>query len=173
MILIPFFAANWFCAGSSEPTQKELALLYTDTLQACLDKTVSSLTYTFEELSERKIGIDSNIEDLKKHPKPELVSDPKFGVLFDQYKMLSKKYGTLLPQYKQVVLLTEDRVLKVKSMVKAVNEGFYENKYDFFKREYQNLYNETLATYKTATALSEELKTLDPMYLRLEKELLE
>lgn len=173
MIMVSFFATNWFCSGPPEKTRKELALLYTDTLQACLDKTVSSLTYTFEELSERKIEIDSNIKDLKKNPKPELVNDPKFGVLLDQYQMLAKKYGTLLPQYKQVVLLTEDRVLKVKSMVKAINEGFYENKYDFFKKEYRDLYNETLSTYKIATELSEELKTLDPMYLRLEKELLE
>lgn len=172
LILLPFFATNWFCSFSSkEPGNKELALLYTDTLQLYLDKTVSSLTYTLEELSERKAEIDSNIPDLNKQSKT--TADPKFNILFDQYKMLSKKYGSILPRYKEVVILTEDRVIKVKSMVKAINEGFYEGRYDFFKKEYSALLAETAQTYMVATELSEELKTLDPMYLRLEKELTE
>lgn len=169
-ILLVFGGINWHCkSGQTEQSQKELALLYTDTLQIYLDNTTQQLTYTLEELEERKLYIDSNLIDIDKNEAKK--QDPHTVIMIDQYKMLSVKYASILPIYKKIILLREDRVIKVKSMIKAINEGFYEGKYDFFKKEYQKLLAETASTFMEAQNLNNELKTLEPMYFRLEKEL--
>lgn len=152
-----------------EPTQKELALRYTDTLQYLVEQTMQNFHYTLDELQERKLDMDTSIIEIKSSK--NLDTSGINNMLISDYLRLRDKYASLIGMYKNALELTEDAEIKTKTLVNSVQKDLYQNKYEQFKEEYSSLRKNTEKANLISKEISEELKVLEPMYLRLEKKI--
>ncbi|MBS3915019.1 MAG: hypothetical protein KG003_10995 [Bacteroidetes bacterium] len=137
----------------------------TDTLWNILSDTRKNFTYEMDEIAERKMVIDSNLILIHKAYPAGLKGEAASYI--PQYKSILAVYNPVASEYKSMILETEDLFFQVKTLDADVERGSYDKDVSAFKSTYAELVSRLSANYKRSVDVSEKLKTVEPMYIRL------
>lgn len=149
-----------------ENSNLELAMKRMDTLEFMLTENKKMLALDIDMFNERKESMVDVLSQLKsiKPTAEEAEQIDKYNNIFRFYKKSEKRY-------KSVVMNTEELVLSVKALRQATVKKKYENAYDDFKREYSTLKRDLQINYENAKQFEQLTKTMEPDFLRSEKEI--
>lgn len=119
-----------------------------------------------DEIAERREEMDSILKVLKFAEEGKLAEADKSVI--NQYHSVFTVYKPVSNTYKNAVLEAEDHFYRLKRLEKSVKAGEFDKKQEEFKKTYADLQREVLENAARAKEVSNRLKAVEPMYLRLE-----
>ena len=151
-------------AGADQSEKKIIMLKKVDTLWNDVVFIRSKFTFRMDEFQERRSFME------KQRIKAQFLPGDKLSkedvITFDKYNNVYKLYKAVGKNYRNAVLQAEDIFYSTKGLEKQVKNGFYDEKIDEFKKEYQTLKEQTLSCKVLTVDVTDRLKSVEPLYLR-------
>ena len=168
MLIFKLFYVFTACVGtkSNEDTFKDCCIHKTDTLWSVLAETRKNFNYQMNEITERRRDMDSQLHILKFASGNMLSEEDKADIV--KYHSIFLVYKRIADAYKETVLKAESDFYEVMVLNKSVKKDEYKNKQKEFKTIWNQLKIEMDKNAAEAKSISEGLKSLEPMYLRLQ-----
>lgn len=153
------------CGSGSDQSEKKIIMLKkVDTLWNDVVFIRSKFTFRMDEFQERRSFME------KQRIKAQFLPGDKLSkedvITFDKYNNLYRLYKAVGKNYRNAVLQAEDIFYSTKGLEKQVKNGFYDEKIDEFKKEYQTLKEQTLSCKVLTVDVTDRLKSVEPLYLR-------
>ncbi len=151
-------------SGSDQSEIKIIMLKKVDTLWNDVVFIRSKFTFRMDEFQERRSFME------KQRIKAQFLPGDKLSkedvITFDKYNNVYRLYKAVGKNYRNAVLQAEDIFYSTKGLEKQVKNGFYDEKIDEFKKEYQTLKEQTLSCKVLTVDVTDRLKSVEPLYLR-------
>ena len=153
------------CGSGSDQSEKKIIMLKkVDTLWNDVVFIRSKFTFRMDEFQERRSFME------KQRIKAQFLPGDKLSkedvITFDKYNNVYRLYKAVGKSYRNAVLQAEDIFYSTKGLEKQVKNGFYDEKIDEFKKEYQTLKEQTLSCKVLTVDVTDRLKSVEPLYLR-------
>lgn len=153
------------CGSGSDQSEKKIIMLKkVDTLWNDVVFIRSKFTFRMDEFQERRSFME------KQRIKAQFLPGDKLSkedvITFDKYNNVYRLYKAVGKNYRNAVLQAEDIFYSTKGLEKQVKNGFYDEKIDEFKKEYQTLKEQTLSCKVLTVDVTDRLKSVEPLYLR-------
>lgn len=124
-----------------------------------------NFTYKMDEIALRKGEMDSQMRK-SLFINPGQLSEVEVGEL-NQYHSVLKVYEPIAEEYKKAVLEAEEMFFRIKTLDKAVKEGYYDQKLAEFKSTWQEIDKELRHNLEESEEIAGKLSSVEPMYQRL------
>ena len=153
------------CGSGSDQSEKKIIMLKkVDTLWNDVVFIRSKFTFRMDEFQERRSFME------KQRIKAQFLPGDKLSkedvITFDKYNNLFRLDKAVGKNDRNAVLQAEDIFYSTKGLEKQVKNGFYDEKIDEFKKEYQTLKEQTLSCKVLTVDVTDRLKSVEPLYLR-------
>jgi hypothetical protein len=160
------------CVSGPTPSEKRVVMLQSvDTLWNGVKEIRSRFTFRMDEFQERRTFMEKQRIKAQFLPGDQLSKEDI--MTFDKYNNVYRLYKGIGKKYRSAVLQAEDIFYATKGIEKQVKNGFYDEKVDAFKTEYQIL-KEKIDSCKSLTFdVTDRLRGVEPLYLRTSKRVAE
>ena len=156
------------CVSGPTISEKRVVMLQSvDSLWNGVKEIRSRFTFRMDEFQERRTYMEKQRIKAQFLPgdqlsKEDVMTFDKYNNVYGLYKAIGKKYRT-------AVLQAEDIFYATKGIEKQVKNGFYDEKVDAFKKEYQILRQKTDSCKTLTFDVTDRLRGVEPLYLRTSK----
>ena len=160
------------CVSGPTPSEKRVVMLQSvDTLWNGIKEIRSRFTFRMDEFQERRTYMEKQRIKAQFLPGDQLSKEDI--MTFDKYNNVYRLYKGIGKKYRNAVLQAEDIFYATKGIEKQVKNGFYDEKVDAFKKEYQILRQKTDSCKTLTFDVTDRLRGVEPLYLRTSKRVAE
>lgn len=156
------------CVSGPTISEKRVVMLQSvDSLWNGVKEIRSRFTFRMNEFQERRTYMEKQRIKAQFLPGDQLSKEDV--MTFDKYNNVYRLYKAIGKKYRTAVLQAEDIFYATKGIEKQVKNGFYDEKVDAFKKEYQILRQKTDSCKTLTFDVTDRLRGVEPLYLRTSK----
>ncbi|MDB2588895.1 hypothetical protein N9Y33_03375 [Bacteroidia bacterium] len=156
------------CVSGPTISEKRVVMLQSvDSLWNGVKEIRSRFTFRMDEFQERRTYMEKQRIKAQFLPGDQLSKEDV--MTFDKYNNVYRLYKAIGKKYRTAVLQAEDIFYATKGIEKQVKNGFYDEKVDAFKKEYQILRQKTDSCKTLTFDVTDRLRGVEPLYLRTSK----
>lgn len=156
------------CVSGPTISEKRVVMLQSvDSLWNGVKEIRSRFTFRMDEFQERRTYMEKQRIKAQFLPGDQLSKEDV--MTFDKYNNVYRLYKAIGKKYRTAVLQAEDIFYATKGIEKQVKNGFYDEKVDAFKKEYQILRQKTDSCKTLTFDVTDRLRGVETLYLRTSK----
>lgn len=156
------------CISGPTISEKRVVMLQSvDSLWNGVKEIRSRFTFRMDEFQERRTYMEKQRIKAQFLPGDQLSKEDV--MTFDKYNNVYRLYKAIGKKYRTAVLQAEDIFYATKGIEKQVKNGFYDEKVDAFKKEYQILRQKTDSCKTLTFDVTDRLRGVETLYLRTSK----
>jgi len=146
-------------------TKRNICIEKVDSLAYMLQSTRNLFVFKMDEFIERQEEMNDNLTKVKFIPANKLTEENMSDV--SQYNAIFNVYKSNSGKYKEVVLEAENLFYEIKGIEQELKKGKFDKEIDEFLNEYNHLKIELKHNHKETIEVTEELKSVEPTYMRI------
>lgn len=172
-LLLLFLVVSASNCGNPQKEVSEVRssmLIRVDSLWGYLNQVRGRFIFKLDEFEKRRSLMEKEIIRSNFIDGSQLNEEQKMA--FIEYERIHRLYKGLGPKYKNSVLQGENSYYSIKGLETQVKKGIYDKDVPKFLVEYNSIKDELLACRKTTFDVTDRLKGMETLFMRVDKEVL-